>query len=766
MKYLKTVLVLFTLLAILTIPLAFTARKAQAQAVYTCLPTCEVDDARFLTIAGGNLSTLAGESINLTFAVPADATSIKIGIFDGETSGAWDQGSAELEFSLYADPVVSGATSDLVAQWSSTAMIDNGWWDQTIPLTDELKPKVQSPSGNYFFHMVVHSLSIGINSFSDFKVRTDGLVLLSPQPFAFMAVLLNSNDLYTVYPGYPALIPTTYNGNFDFQVYVPTSKSAFAVWDGDLDFGSFNLTSLDTDDPDTPNDVLPGWANLSTTNYEGVAIGFNGSTGNPQDDNSTAAFRRSPNVYYRVLLVDDQNPYLAFDNFDPSGNQEWEQFRIETDSGTPADAYVTEQLPSGLYHIHLRGMDMHNLNAWRFSYAVLGVCEIDPQTQESNPCKEPLFPYQIGNTVFEDLNGNGVQDPGEPGIQGVMINLLDGYGNPILDINGNPITTVTDANGKYSFNVQQYTVDPYTNEVVVDGVYTIQIDSANFAPGGQLEGNSCTTGTEEQTNTVIDSNVLDYNFGYLHCVDKNFNLGGGYAIIALNPADCRGQQNGLLFYGTSSTLLEGKAISNGCLRSVGTHTVESAGVEWVGDSFGNLNLIKPYPVQVSDPVSVDVAPPNCSDPAAHHMNGKDFKKDVTLEPGLWCISGDVTINAKDSLQGEGVTLYLINGKLRISGKALVQLSAPANSVDPSPALPNILFYVPGSEGNGQAVQINGTSESYFAGVVYAPGSEIEVLGTGNVEGMEAQFIGWNVRVGGTADIILGYTGSDFPVCSP
>ena len=33
-------------------------------------------------------------------------------------------------------------------------------------------------------------------------------------------------------------------------------------------------------------------------------------------------------------------------------------------------------------------------------------------------------------------------------------------------------------------------------------------------------------------------------------------------------------------------------------------------------------------------------------PAAIQMDGKDFKGNVNLEPGLYCISGDVTINAQ------------------------------------------------------------------------------------------------------------------------
>jgi uncharacterized protein (DUF2141 family) len=50
----------------------------------------------------------------------------------------------------------------------------------------------------------------------------------------------------------------------------------------------------------------------------------------------------------------------------------------------------------------------------------------------------------IGDTVFNDTNGNGVQDQGEPGIGGVTINLRDSSGNIVT-------TTTTNSNGNYSF---------------------------------------------------------------------------------------------------------------------------------------------------------------------------------------------------------------------------------------------------------------------------------------------------------------------------
>lgn len=51
----------------------------------------------------------------------------------------------------------------------------------------------------------------------------------------------------------------------------------------------------------------------------------------------------------------------------------------------------------------------------------------------------------IGDFVWEDLNGNGRQDAGEPGIVGVAVNLLDATGNILA-------TTTTGAGGDYAFS--------------------------------------------------------------------------------------------------------------------------------------------------------------------------------------------------------------------------------------------------------------------------------------------------------------------------
>ncbi len=90
---------------------------------------------------------------------------------------------------------------------------------------------------------------------------------------------------------------------------------------------------------------------------------------------------------------------------------------------------------------------------------------------------------EVGDRVWEDTNANGIQDPGEPGIAGVTVNLIDSFpGNPT------GATTTTDADGYYLFtNVQ----DNLT--------YTITVDSAD----PKLAGYTLTTGG--QGNRAIDS---------------------------------------------------------------------------------------------------------------------------------------------------------------------------------------------------------------------------------------------------------------------
>ncbi len=53
---------------------------------------------------------------------------------------------------------------------------------------------------------------------------------------------------------------------------------------------------------------------------------------------------------------------------------------------------------------------------------------------------------EIGDRVWDDTDGDGIQDPGEPGIAGVTVQLIDTDGTTVI------ATAVTDANGDYLFS--------------------------------------------------------------------------------------------------------------------------------------------------------------------------------------------------------------------------------------------------------------------------------------------------------------------------
>ena len=51
----------------------------------------------------------------------------------------------------------------------------------------------------------------------------------------------------------------------------------------------------------------------------------------------------------------------------------------------------------------------------------------------------------IGDTVYDDANGNKVQDGGETGINGVTLNLVSiGVINGYVDLNGDSVITAAD----------------------------------------------------------------------------------------------------------------------------------------------------------------------------------------------------------------------------------------------------------------------------------------------------------------------------------
>jgi uncharacterized repeat protein (TIGR01451 family) len=95
---------------------------------------------------------------------------------------------------------------------------------------------------------------------------------------------------------------------------------------------------------------------------------------------------------------------------------------------------------------------------------------------------------RIGDTVFRDWNGNGVQDPTDEGLPGVTVQLYDATGTTLLQ------TKTTDANGAYLFTglgAGTYVVKTsgipagYTQTADADGLGTLNQSTVTIAANGE-----------------------------------------------------------------------------------------------------------------------------------------------------------------------------------------------------------------------------------------------------------------------------------------
>ncbi|MDD5705997.1 MAG: SdrD B-like domain-containing protein [Kiritimatiellae bacterium] len=109
----------------------------------------------------------------------------------------------------------------------------------------------------------------------------------------------------------------------------------------------------------------------------------------------------------------------------------------------------------------------------------------------------------IGDYAWEDFNGNGVQDAGEPVLAGITATLYDGASN-VVD------TMVTSADGRYLFTGLGTGVYQ-----VVFGSYSNFTATAQLAGGSvTLDNNADTNGVTAATNLTAAAFVNDVDAGY------------------------------------------------------------------------------------------------------------------------------------------------------------------------------------------------------------------------------------------------------------
>jgi len=126
---------------------------------------------------------------------------------------------------------------------------------------------------------------------------------------------------------------------------------------------------------------------------------------------------------------------------------------------------------------------------------------------------------QIGDRIFADTNGNGVQDPGEPGIPGIVVQICGDLDDDNSTAN-TCRTETTDADGDYLFGdgfaADGTTADPADSGLpATDGaeVYTVTVTNP---PAGQTNTADPDGGLPNfsQLTLAADGGNLDQDFGY------------------------------------------------------------------------------------------------------------------------------------------------------------------------------------------------------------------------------------------------------------
>ncbi|MEL7377881.1 MAG: SdrD B-like domain-containing protein, partial [Bacteroidota bacterium] len=306
---------------------------------------------------------------------------------------------------------LTGLTSDGVSDIDVTATFET-----TTSCTDELADAYDAPADcSPVCSITVNSASPSTCVPSTNEYTLDVEVTYSDAPMGENIVITTDNGASQ------SFMPS---GAAGMQIFTLTGLTS----DGVSDIGvtaTFETTTSCTDDLidayDAPADCTP------------CSITVNSATAS-DCESATNAYTLDVSITYNaapmgesIIITTDNG---ASQSFMPSGTMGMQTFTL---TGLTSD-----------------GMSNIDVTA---TFASTTTCTSDLADAYDAP--ENCLPVSVGDTAFVDINEDGLQTPGEPGIGGVTVVLTDSNSGDtvMVDVEGNPITgiTTTDPDGFYEF---------------------------------------------------------------------------------------------------------------------------------------------------------------------------------------------------------------------------------------------------------------------------------------------------------------------------
>ena len=232
--------------------------------------------------------------------------------------------------------------------------------------------------------------------------------------------------------------------------------------------------------------------------------------------------------------------------------------------------------------------------------------------------------YTIGGKVYNDADASFSSSDSEAPYAGVTVALLKKDGTPVLDKDGNPVTAVTDADGKYSF------------PGLALGEYTVSVVDPTSGPLAGTKPTEAYTGRYKTTADVTIAEatgaVIDVNFGFVKPASVGDKVWMDVNRDGLQDAD----EPAMPGVTVTLTRADGSAVTDASGNPVAAVTTDANGQY----KFENL-LPGDYKVTFTNPAGYEATVSDAGDDRGTDSNGTESavslaqgQDDMTVDYGL------------------------------------------------------------------------------------------------------------------------------------